>query len=389
MKHRLIFCGLSAALLATAAWSDVSARLAGREPAIPVPLLTGPGAFQMSPQDREDLYNGQLKPSRAGMLDKAAHQALLAEPLSSTAIWLIAAQKKDASTRAKLLLAEQVTRRELGVQMALFRAAAENGKLTESFTYLDRGLTIYPEAAPELLRGTVQALTEPDIRALFVPYARRPWFNVLLRESALKGVDSLSSAALITEAKLTKEELAPGILPLVLTRLIKEGEAYEAGELAMRTGIISEAGLENFSITSENSLAEARPLTWQFVSNDAVSWKTQDGTKVVWTVEPGRSTVLAERVTLYRSGLYQLTQSIGGTDQRLLVIWELRCIDDGSERRVWSQPIPLQPEAQQLEVEVSIPNDCPTQRWTFKGSASDLQTSEAISLERLDLLIKN
>lgn len=388
MKSRVALCAFSAAVLAAAAWSDVDARLAGHEPVIALPLLTGSGAFRMSPQEREALYNAQLRPARTKVLAREARQALLAEPLSPTAIWVLAAQQQDASTQGMLLLAEKVTRRELGVQMALFRLATEKGDLARGFAYLDRGLTIHPEAAPALLRGVLQALAEPDIRALFLPYAQRPWFSVLLRESASKAADGLTSAALITEAKLTKEHFAPGLLPLVLSRLIKEGEAYEAGQLAMRTGIITEAGLESFAITPETTLVEARPLIWQFVSNDAVSWKVQDGTKVEWTLEPGRSAVLTERVTLYRSGPYQLTQLVSGTDQRLLVVWELRCIDGDGERRVWSQPIPLQSNVQQLEVEVSIPSDCPAQRWTLKGSASDLQTAGSIFLEKLDLKIK-
>ena len=385
MKVRLTLFVAAAAVLAVLAWSDVAARLTGREPAIAVPLLTGPGAFQMTPKEREDLYSGQLAPQRATLLHEDARKTLLAEPLAPTAIWLIAARQYNASTLPNLMLAEQVTRRELGVQMALFRTAAESGDLAKSLAYLDRGLTIHPEAAPGLLRGVVPLLANPDVRALFIPYARRPWFAVLLHEGTIKAEDSLATAELISEAKLKMDQLKPGLLPAVLAKLIKEGEAYEAGRLAMETGAISEAGLENFAISSETTTAEVKPLTWQFTNSDAVSWKLKDATKVEWTLEAGRSAILADRVTLYLPGSYQLTQSLSGTDPRLLVIWELRCIENGGERRVWSQQVPLQSEAQRSAINVAIPYDCPAQRWTLKGSANDLQTSGTVALEHIDL----
>ncbi len=388
MRFRFVSCALSAVVVATAAWSDVAAGLAGVKPIIAVPPLTGPGPFQMSPQEREALHNGQIAQSRARALNREAYGTIRSDPLSAAALWLIAAQKDHVSTRTTLLLAEQVTRRELGVEMALFQLAVRNGELARSFEYLDRGLMAHPDAAAQLFSKVIPALTDSDIRTQFVRYARRPWFNTLLRESALKAADSLSAARLITDAHLTHEQLEPALLPVVLARLIKEGAANEAAQLAVRTGVISEGSLENFAIAPATIAPEAKPLTWQFVRNDAVSWQLQDGTKLKWMLEPGRSAILAERVTLYRSGVYRLTQSLSGSDKRLLVIWELQCINPGNERRVWSQAIPLLQHAQQSEVEVSIPFNCPAQRWIFKGSANDLQISGDIILDGINISIK-
>lgn len=385
MNLRFTLSVAAAAMLAAAAWSNVAANLAGREPVIAVPLLTGPGTFSMSPTEREALYKRELAASRLSVLGKLARERLKAEPLSPTAIWLLAAERNDARTSSMLLLAEQVTRRELGVQMALFRSVAERGNLTKSLTYLDRGLTIHPEAAPGLLSNVVPALAEPKVRGLFLPYAQRPWFNVLLRESATKAADSLDTSALITEAKLGKDQLATDLLQIVLNRLIQEGEVYEAGRLAMATSAITEAGLENFAVSTETIVQNAQPLTWQFASNEVVSSKVQSGSKIEWTIEAGRSAILAERVTLYQSGSYQLTQALSGSDQRILTVWELRCIDDAGERRVWSQAIPLQSNSQRSVIDVLIPDLCPAQRWTLKGSANDLQVSGDVILQDLDL----
>ncbi len=368
-----------------AAWSDTSWRLGIGSAVFPLPLVTGPGPFKLEQAEREALFNRSLSPTTQGMIDHGASRSLAVEPLSATALWGWSVGQTDHVFNTGLTLAEQITRRELGVEMELFRNGAEHGDLGASFKHLDRALTVYPEAAPTMLVGLAQALEVEQIRTLVAPYSLRPWFGGLIREATSKTPSSLAIAVLLKDAKVKVAPLPRGTLPGVLRRLVQEGEGFEAGQLALRRDALTQNSLEQFGIEADTLHSEARPLTWQFATSGGVSGALGQAGQATFAIEPGRSGTLLARVTLYRNGDYNLTQSLSASDPRILLIWELRCLDGAGERLVWSQSFPLQNSIRRLSAQVTIPERCPAQQWTLKGSASDLQVTGEIELDRLDL----
>ena len=374
-----------------AAWSDaVSSKLGGEGFRYHVPIVMAPAPFKLTQHEREGLFERTVPVRQSAQWAQSAKAHLGSEPLAATALWGWSAAQREDRKAAGLRLAEQVTRRELGVQMEWFRAKATDGNLAASLKHLDRALTVFPEAGPVMLAGLAQALDVADVRSLMVPYRQRPWFATLIRAATTTAPEGLGVAALLTETRLKGATLPAGTLPAVLQRLVQEGEGYEAGQLALRTEVLKPVGLEQFGIGEDTLEPEARPLSWQLSNTDAVTSTVRGPGKVDFAIAAGRSGTMLERVTVYQSGNYKLTQALGAADPRILLIWELRCLDGGGERSVWSQTMPVKNEAQRLAMQLSIPEGCPAQRWRLRGAAIDLQVDGLVEIDLLDLeLVKN
>lgn len=387
MQLKFIFFAICSGFLAVAAWSDAATRLGGEGVAVPLPLVTGGTSFNPAKAEREALFTRSLSAQQQSKILSQAKRSIAAEPLSATALWAWSAEQPGKAKEHGLKLAEQITRRELGVQMEWFRINAEHGNLGASFRHLDRALTIYPDAGPAMLGGLAQALAVEKVRTPLASYGSRPWFGGLINQAVSKASSSLDISALMTEANVKGADFSPGTLPRVLGRMVKEGEGFEAGQLALRMGALGQNGLEEFGIGDNTMRVEARPLSWQLPSTGGISGALQQTGQMTFAIEPGRSGNLLERVTIYRPGTYNLTQSLSGSDSRILLIWELRCLDGISERIVWSQAVPLRSEVQRSSARVTVPDGCPAQRWTLKGAASDLQMAGEIALGELDLVL--
>jgi hypothetical protein len=169
--------------------------------------------------------------------------------------------------------------------------------------------------------------------------------------------------------------------------MVQEGEGFEAGQLALRMGAINPNGLEQFGLGDDTMRAEARPLSWQLPSTGGISGTMRQTGQMMFAIEPGRSGNFLDRVTVYRPGTYNLTQSLSASDPRIMLVWELRCLDGINEQVIWSQAVPLQSEVQRSSTRVTVPDGCSAQRWILKGAASDLQLAGEIELGQLDLVL--
>lgn len=385
MQIKTILLAAAAVSLGASAWSAAQSMLTSSEPALAVPVLNGPPRFKVVTTVRETLFTRKVAPTQAQDLENQALRSLAREPLDPTALWVWGAASPAPRAPDTILIAERVSRRELGVQMELFRALATNKDLAGGFRHLDRALTVYPEASATLLPGIAQSLDLSEIRALLIPYSQRPWFAGLVRQAAQNAPDTLGVAALLTEANTSVNALTPGTLPMLLAKLLSAEECYEAGQLAIRMQAISAEGLEQFGVSDQTINPESRPLTWQLTNSDAASVKQNGKSTIVFTVEPGRSATLLDRVTVYRSGTYLLSNTLSGSDPRLSANWELRCIGSDGERLAQSQRIPVNATPQSTNVEITVPQGCPAQRWVFKASASDLQVSATGELKQINL----
>lgn len=385
MQIKTILLVASAVSLGASAWSDAQSMLTSSEPALAVPVLNGPPRFKVVTTVRETLFTRKVASTQAQDLENQALHSLAREPLDATALWVWGATSQSPKASDTILIAERVSRRELGIQMELFRALATNKDLTGGFRHLDRALTVYPEASATLLPGIAQSLDLSEVRALLSPYSQRPWFAGLVRQAAQNAPDPLGVVALLTETKTSVHTLTPGTLPILLAKLLRAEEGYEAGQLAIRMQAINAEGLEQFGVSDQTIGPEGRPLTWQLTNSDAASVKQNGNSAVAFTVEPGRSATLLERVTVYRSGTYLLSNTLSGSDPRLIAIWELRCIGIDGEKLAQSQRIPVNATHQTTNVEITLPQGCPAQRWLFKASASDLQVSATGELKEIDL----
>lgn len=385
MRTKAILMAAAGLGLSVVAWLDAQSILSGAKPAATIPVLTGPPRQKLATPIREALFTRQLPTEQRATLRSSALDSLAREPLDATAIWIWGGTDPASGESASFLLAERITRRELGVQMELLRARATRKDLAGAFQHLDRALTVFPDANATLLPGVALGLDAPELRAILVPYAERPWFPALIRQAAEKAPDPLGATALLTEAQVSVQGLTPGTLPRLLNALIKAGEGFEAGQLAVRMKAISEAGLEQFGLSEQTLGTEGRPLTWQLTNNEAASVKPEGNAAVTFAVEPGRSATLLDRVTVYRSGTFLLRSTLSGSDARIIATWELRCLGPDGERLTWSQRLPVNPALQRINVQTRIPDDCAAQRWLFKASASDLQVLATGQLQDIDL----
>lgn len=385
MRPKAILLAAAGIMLSAAAWVDAQSALPQIAPRQIVPVLNGAPRLKLAGPIREDLFARRLPQAQMPELQSRARAVLTGEPLDAGALWVWGATGKQSDSEATYLLAERISRRELGVQMELFRAKALAQDLRGSFVHLDRALTVSPEASGNLLPGIAQSLELPQIRQLLIPYAKRRWFAELIRIGPASAADPVSLAALLTDARTQVSDLAPGTLPSLLGSLLAANDGYEAGQLAIRTKALSAEGLEEFGLSDGTLGAQARPLTWQLTNSDAASVKQSSGGAVEFSIEPGRSATLLDRVTVYRSGAYVLSNTLSGSDVRLSARWELRCMGQGQESSAWAQRIPVSEAAQRFQAAVVVPEGCQVQRWQFVASASDLQVAATGELKDIEL----
>ncbi len=336
---------------------------------------------------------------RTGQVDLAAlaRGALAEGPLNPQAFWVLGYVAKagplrdihigphTATADALFGAGSALSRRHAGIALEALRSSAQGGDLKASLVALDRLLLVNPEhsAQLELLAGQ---LGDPGLREALVPYARRPWFGVLLRGAAREQGDAGGAAILITGSGLGADELAPGLLSALLARLVATGDVSGAQTLAARMGARLSPGPTGFGLGGQGTDQRFVPLAWR-IDEPAMLGGSGDKAAVSAELLPGVSAVLLERVTGYPPGTYRLSLTVSGDGlaERPPLRWELECLEGRSWQRRWDQAIPAGAGLQRYAMSPSWTSACTVQRWRLRAGPVEDQLGATLHLSDVAL----
>lgn len=349
-------------MLAWPAWLDTM-RVAGQHP--PVELATlAQTRFEHLTAEMEVSGSRTVpgSPAAQAVAREAAQDQLRVEPLTSLAI-PFAAPAGSFDDPAGLLMAERVTRRDPQVQLQLAAEGAKRGDLPRSLFHLDRALKVSPELSARIFPSLASAAIDKNFTKAVRLYNDRPWFWQLAKTvaSVPGGVNSPSQwfAELTGDIKKAPDD----VLPVILHRLLADGRALSARSVALASGKITNAALNEFTPNADNSNRALFPLTWKLGSSDAVAVSL--GPHQGWSaiIEPGRTGALLERVTLLAPGRYHAEMSFSG-DGDLSMRVSCYGVNGNSLAQAFGK-------RGLLQAEFTVVAGCSAVFWSISGSAPD------------------
>lgn len=366
-----MFIAAGMVVLAGAAFLDAW-RMGGREsPAILAGHVRTP--FEQLGQDLGNLETVQatVQDNDPQALRQAARRQLLVEPLTALAIPLAAPGKPFESTAA-LKLAERVSRREPQVQLQLASLAAREGDLAESLAHLDKALQVTPALSDKILPPLVPALGVAGFRKAIGKYSERPWFWQFARTAAAQPAAARDTANLFAELKDKLKRTPDTMLPVVLGSLLADSRTLEARHIALASGKISAAALDEFSPTPENTNPALGPLTWRLANSEAAIVALDKDNGWSATIEPGQSVTLFERVTILIPGLYrvEIPYENGESEVKLNIRIECQSLPVDSKKQLFSGEI-----HRRRSLQILVAPHCRLQTWMIQISAADTQSA--------------
>lgn len=312
----------------------------------------------------------------------AARDALRSEPLNVRAMRQLALAGPPGRRAERLSLAQRISRREPGTQLALLSQAAEAGDTNGAVSHLDMLLTLLPDAAPPLYPALSALIERADFRRTLAAMAKRPWAGPFVADAMANG-DPLAVAALITEAKITFDAAAPPE-PL-LRRLIESGHFDQARSLAITAGAAHLHDLDGIDFASGTGASVSAPLTWKFISDETIAWTEAGDGRPEFEVRSGAKAVAAERFTHFASGTYDFVYSAAALDGTgpVPLEWQVAC---AGALPLWRAVAGTDDGALERRARMTIPANCAYQHWRITALGADLSAPARFRIGRMTLL---
>lgn len=314
-----------------------------------------------------------------------AMRVLRASPLNGMALAQIGfvAETDQSGAGAKLLrLAERVSRRDSLTQLLLIDQASRAGDIQATLAHYDRAISVHPATSAQLFPILARAIDDPGIRAGLARLTPRPWFSAFILSAAGHDADATQVVVLLDELQ---GRLAPNKVQEISTHLLPRlvaGAKYDtARALARQMPGIDPDVIDQIGFATATLDPRIVPLGWRLGSDDAIEAEVE-GDALVVGVEPERTALAAERVTLLAAGDYVLTERVAydAAAPRAGLEWQISCLP---EQRILMQT--ALPASQALAVysnRLSIPANCPAQSWKLRvyGEVSQLAAKASLTI---------
>lgn len=334
------------------------------------------------------LAPGEQSAARAAAMQTAARIVLRSDPLNAIAMRQLGLAQQLAGSGtglAELDLAEQLSRRDLAVQLALIEKEAKAGDLPATLRHYDRALMVYPASDAQLFPLLTDALDDRDIRTALVPYVGRGWFGRFAGRALALGADPLAFAALLQETgKQLDAGQAARLWPGVLDRLARSGQSNAARKLAEKLPGLGPGTLDQLGFSEATADPRLGSLGWRLGGDASVTASFDDKGRLAISIASNRSATAGERITLLEAGTYRIRQQLAyeaGTPRARLT-WDVRCL--ASSRQPLLRAI-LPAATGTSEQELVVPKDCPAQVWRLSATADISQVDSAAELVSLVL----
>ncbi len=350
-----------------------------------VVILPDTGDDRLRINDLELARLAQTPDGRA-RLERDARDHLMSEPLSARALRQLGTARAldgdDVASERLHMLAERVSRRDLGTQLWLIERAAAAGDVAETLRHYDLALTSEPASGELLYPVLASAIEDEAVRSALAPYVRadRPW----VRSFLAAGLEEAMPSALSALVAVARPDTVKGIMGTLLTRMARDQDFVSARKLLMATPV-GRAASGDMTVSDRTTAPQLGPFGWQLGRSDGVD-AVRDGGGLTVRISSGASGLAARRVLILRPGRYRLgyaVQSQGVTGTASLSA-DAQCLGGpGNTRLLSAGATEARDVATLLSHQLTVPAGCGALAIAFRVIGGDGQQEEMLRIDRI------
>lgn len=318
----------------------------------------------------------------------AARQALRIEPLLPAALWLLQRQdpEKFDDDRSLLLLTDRVSRRDLPTEFALIQSYAAAGNAKNLLEHIDHASSTIAAGGEPLMEQVALGLENPEISALLLSYAGRPWVDQVLASAFAKGPKPDAAANYLIAARIAPGRVFRAKLPNLLKRLVKEGGIQKAVELAKAMGWKGSLDETGFPISRSSADQNFAPLNWTITNSVEVNTVFSALGGFLVNVQPGNSGIMVTKYTSLLPGYYELNLVFRNNNYYGNIV-RIRQFCQKADRLdiMHEHDIKLGDRNVKSVFTFEVRDSCPVQFWMVDVSAFDSHIENSFDLVSLRL----
>ncbi|WP_323810790.1 hypothetical protein [Sphingobium baderi] len=307
------------------------------------------------------------------------------EPLSPEALWCWSLIKEDKGDEA-LQMASRLSRRNMQVQAALLKSAAERGDAAGALGHMDKMLRVFPEAGAKILPDVAPLMGMSGGRTLLAPYVNRPWFLPLIGHAVRGQVDIVGIADMLTDRKREGGSLPKDIIASLIARMLQQNRLSAATSWAAQLNGAPVSGIDQFGLSPLSADQSYAPLTWKIPVRADVSGTYRSDGVLEFLVAPDSFLNLLERTTAYPRGNYRFRQKAKTNSGALELEWIMHCNRSGPYKSLWRKDLAEDP-ANEEKIPVKIDGDCPQQTWILRANTGPSVLPMKLSIQFANLEI--
>lgn len=340
------------------------------------PFLAGNAAIGVARAERHVDDRGWFT-ANAGTIRRNARRALRHSPLDAVAmrqLAMLADLERPEAALPLVRIAERISRRDLLTQLYLIDVEARAGNIGQVLRHYDRALLVRPQTRTALFKPLASALELPEARVAMRPFASRKWFRDFVSGAGTHGASPAATIALLEDVRGHMPRAAyEDLATLLLGKLVAEGHLAEASQLASQVQGNRHNALGTFAFSEETVDRRLGPFAWVLQNDEATEAELHGTDELRIAIQPARSSLAAERVTVFPPGEYELLQELtyDAATPRATLSWEVRC--GGNETPLWKQRLPAAPGRVIYRALIAIPDNCSGQTWRIFASADETQ----------------
>ena len=388
----LVMCAAGAMLSArdaALAWrrGEALATLARGEP-----VRTGGQWLDADPQLSLIAANAavQLNPAANPPGAEAAARASLArDPFDPAALYVLAVmgeRRRPGTALPIFQLIERLSRREVGAELALERAAAASGDAGAALTHLDRILSTAPDLAPPLLQAIAPTTADPQLRQRFITYAARPWFPQLITQVIDTGQPIEAATELLAAgARFQPHAALEDLRGKLFSRATELNDAAGLKGLLAGLPAARQRATAQFAPTTATADPGLYVLHWALASDEVVNARLDPPAGLAISIASDRIAAAARRITLLPPGRYRLSHQLSheaGTARPGLA-WDMICGDPATGQIHQLVSAPAGPARWQADLVIGP--GCSIQRWTLTATGDSSQAGSNVTLGNIRL----
>lgn len=316
---------------------------------------------------------------------KALLAALRQDPLQASVLrWLATSNTNHASSLALLQQAHAVSRRDLATEIGLVEISVSQNDVPRALEHYDAALSTHEEAWLQLFPLLARALDHDEVRESLKAYLSRRshWVGAFLSYAAENAKVESVLALLNDNVDTVGEGDLSRLRQKILARLVRVNAYPEAFALALSIAPDLDP-FRGMDVDAKTANPALRPFTWALPVRAVTTTRFLSGGGAAIQLPRNKITVALTRVLFLPTGRYDFATNMAFSidDKMVSAIWEWRCIrNDGREKPIARAVFPASTQAQTLEMDVPVTEECKALRVNLLVDAGDIPTGAQVAI---------
>ncbi len=338
------------------------------------------------------LAEGPNLRASSNRIERDAKAALISDPLNARALRQIGLTQgltgQSASVRRLMVVAEKVSRRDVGTQMWWIEDSASRGDVTGALAHYDLALSSSKEAGPILYPILTNALEDPQIRESLAKYVRSNviWLHGFLQYGIATSKNPKSLVELILRAgKLPKGDDFRVLERELLWKLAAAGQNLEARDFFLTLSGANIQILGDARMTPETTDRRFGPLAWTLSDTPDVNAVLDSDGRLWIRVSAGIRALAAQRTLFLSQGQNSLSSTTESSPDvpQAGVTWEVLCLRKGGSDRIGKFEVSTGGGNKYNINTVNVPAGCPAQLVQVFVAGKDATESSEVGISKI------